>query len=77
MNSGTRQSSHKSVEPAIRQIQLTDAEAFYACLDAVARDRRYLAQAVLPSELLPQFDESYKASDAALFVAIHGGRLIR
>jgi putative acetyltransferase len=65
------------VTPTIRQIQLPDAEPFRACLDAVARERRYLAQVeALPIERIREFVESSVASDAAQFVAIHDGRLI-
>ena len=63
--------------PTIRHIQLPDAESFHACLDAVARERRYLAQVeALPIERIREFVESSVASDAAQFVAIHGDRLI-
>lgn len=63
--------------PTIRQIQLPDAESFRACLDAVARERRYLAQVeALPIERIREFVDRSVASDAAQFVAIQDGRLI-
>jgi hypothetical protein len=36
------------MQPIIRRIQLSDAEAFHACLDSVARERKYLAQVNRP-----------------------------
>jgi ribosomal protein S18 acetylase RimI-like enzyme len=56
----------------IRQIRLGDARSFIDCLDAVARERRYLAQVEAPSyEKVEGFVRESVATDVAQFVAIH------
>lgn len=62
---------------AIRQIQLDDAESFHACLDAVARERRYLAQVQAPPlEKLRAFVGDSVAQDAAQYVAVLGDQVV-
>jgi putative acetyltransferase len=63
--------------PVIRQIQAADAEAFHACLDAVARERRYLAQVEAPPlEKVRGFVLDSVAQDAAQYVALDGGHVV-
>lgn len=53
------------------------AEGFHACLDAVARERRYLAQVQAPPlERLLAFVREGLAQDVAQFVALDGGRVV-
>ncbi|MBX3717147.1 MAG: GNAT family N-acetyltransferase [Burkholderiales bacterium] len=62
---------------AIRQIELFDASAFRACLDSVARERKYLAQVEAPPlERVQSFVAESVKNDAAQFVAIEDGELI-
>ena len=61
------------VAPAvtIRPIQLSDGAGFRACLDTVARERRYLAQVeALPLERIEGFVRQSVADDAAQYVAV-------
>jgi RimJ/RimL family protein N-acetyltransferase len=52
-------------------IAVEHAAGFHACLDAVARERRYLAQIqALPLERVEGFVRESVASDAAQFVAL-------
>jgi ribosomal protein S18 acetylase RimI-like enzyme len=52
-------------------IAVEHAAGFHACLDAVARERRYLAQTqALPLERVEGFVRESVASDAAQFVAV-------
>jgi ribosomal protein S18 acetylase RimI-like enzyme len=52
-------------------IAVEHAAGFHACLDAVARERRYLAQTqALPLERVEGFVRESVASDAAQFVAL-------
>lgn len=61
----------------IRPIQLADAASFRACLDAVAHERRYLAQVeALPLERIEGFVAQSVASDAAQYVAVEGGTVV-
>ena len=53
------------------------AQSFHACLDAVAREERYLAQvAALPLPQVQAFVRESVASGAAQFVAVEGERVI-
>lgn len=53
------------------------AEGFHACLDAVARERRYLAQVeALPLERIQAFVRENVAGGAAHVVALDGGRVV-
>lgn len=57
----------------IRQIQAQDTPAFHACLDAVAQERRYLAQLQAPPpQRVQEFVAQSVAQDAAQFVALVG-----
>jgi ribosomal protein S18 acetylase RimI-like enzyme len=61
----------------IRQIQQADAHGFHACLDAVAKERRYLAQVEAPSfDKVQSFVQENVASDAAQFVALDHDKII-
>lgn len=61
----------------IRRIQIEDAESFRECLDAVARERRYLAQVEAPPlERVRQFVGESVANDAAQYVAMIDGRVV-
>lgn len=61
----------------VRQIELHDVPAFRACLDSVARERKYLAQVEAPPlERVKSFVAESVANDAVQFVAIEGGELI-
>lgn len=63
--------------PDIRRIRSSDAEAFHACLDAVARERRYLAQTEAPPiERVRQFVAESAAQDAAQYVAVVGEQVV-
>lgn len=53
------------------------AASYRACLDVVARERKYLAQAeALPIERIEEFVRSSVAADAAQFVALDGERVV-
>jgi ribosomal protein S18 acetylase RimI-like enzyme/SAM-dependent methyltransferase len=53
------------------------AEGFHACLDAVARERRYLAQTeALPLERIRAFVRENVSNDAVQFVALEGDRVV-
>lgn len=64
----------------IRPIQLGDAPSFRQCLDAVAKERLYLAQLeALPLDRMQAFVASSVADDAAQFVAVdsaQGGQVV-
>ena len=56
-------------------VQITEAHVagFHACLDAVARERRYLAQTqAVPLERLAAFVRDSVANDLAQYVALDG-----
>jgi ribosomal protein S18 acetylase RimI-like enzyme len=58
---------------AIVPIAESHAEGFRACLDAVAREKKYLAQVeALPLERIQGFVRESVATDVAQFVAIDG-----
>jgi putative acetyltransferase len=53
------------------------AESFCACLDVVARERRYLAQIEAPPlERVEAFVRESVANDAAQFMAVDGDRVV-
>ncbi|WP_431050061.1 GNAT family N-acetyltransferase [Roseateles sp. L2-2] len=55
----------------------THAEGFHACLDAVAREKKYLAQIeALPRESIKEFVRENVATGAAHFVAIDGSMVV-
>ena len=59
------------------QIAELHAEGFHACLDAVAREKRYLAQVeAMPLERIQSFVRDSVASNAAQFVAVDGARVV-
>jgi putative acetyltransferase len=61
----------------IRRIDLPDAEGFHACLDSVARERRYLAQIEAPPMASVQgFVADSVAHDAAQYVAVADGMIV-
>lgn len=58
-------------------IAVEHAVGFHACLDAVAREKRYLAQVqALPLERIEGFVRDNVAGDAIQFVALDGGRVV-
>jgi putative acetyltransferase len=58
-------------------IALEHAVGFHACLDAVAREKRYLAQVQAPPiERVEGFVRESVSSDAVQFVALDGQRVI-
>lgn len=61
----------------IVRIAEVHAEGFHACLDAVAREKRFLAQTeALPLERVQAFVRDSVAQDAAQFVALEGPRVV-
>jgi ribosomal protein S18 acetylase RimI-like enzyme len=61
----------------IAPIEASHADSYRACLDTVARERRYLAQLeALPIERVRQFVADSVASDAVQFVALDGDRVV-
>lgn len=66
-----------SATVAIAPITPDDVPGFHACLDAVAREQRYLAQLQAPPpEQIERFVREGLAADAVQFVARHGGQVI-
>lgn len=64
-------------ELPVRMIAEADAESFRACLDTVAREKRYLAQTeALPLARIQGFVKDSVAQDAVQFVAMDGGRVV-
>jgi ribosomal protein S18 acetylase RimI-like enzyme len=58
-------------------IALEHAAGFHACLDAVAREKRYLAQVQAPPlERIEGFVRESVSNDAVQFVALDGQRVI-
>jgi putative acetyltransferase len=58
-------------------IALEHAAGFHACLDAVAREKRYLAQVQAPAfERVEGFVRESVSNDAVQFVALDGQRVI-
>jgi putative acetyltransferase len=65
------------MQPIIRRIQLSDAEAFRTCLDSVARERKYLAQVEAPPlEKLQGFVAQSVEQDAAQYVAVVNEKVV-
>jgi RimJ/RimL family protein N-acetyltransferase len=61
----------------ILAIAQSHAASFRACLDAVAREQRYLAQIEAPAlEKIEGFVRQSVADDAVQFVAVDGGRVV-
>ena len=61
----------------IRQIQLEDAAGFRECLDAVARERRYLAQVEAPPlERVREFVAQSVEQNTAQYVAVVNGHIV-
>ena len=61
----------------ITRIAESHAQGFHACLDAVAREKKYLAQVeALPLEQIQQFVRESVANDAAQFVALDGSVVV-
>jgi len=61
----------------ITRIQQAHAPSFHACLDAVAREKRYLAQTkAAPLERVQDFVRESVASNAAQFVALEADRVV-
>jgi ribosomal protein S18 acetylase RimI-like enzyme len=53
------------------------AQSYRACLDVVAREKRYLAQVeALPLERIEGFVKDSAASDAVQFMAVDAGRVV-
>lgn len=65
------------MQHTIRQIELQDAEEFRACLDSVARERKYLAQVEAPPlEKIREFVAQSVGQDAAQYVAIVDKKIV-
>lgn len=65
------------MKPVIAPIALSHAESYRACLDVVAREKKYLAQIeALPVERIREFVGASVASDAVQFVALDGQRVV-
>ena len=61
----------------IAPIDLCHASGFHACLDAVAREKSYLAQTeALPLSSIEAFIQDSVTNDAAQFVALDGERVV-
>lgn len=67
----------QAMDITVRQIRIEDAESFRECLDAVARERRFLAQVeALPLVQVQAFVRSSVDHDAAQYVAIADERVV-
>ena len=65
------------LEVIVRPIAIPDAVSYRACLDSVARERRYLAQMeALPLERIEMFVRESVAQGAAQFVAVEGSTVV-
>lgn len=61
----------------IRKIRTEDAKSFRQCLDAVARERKYLAQVEAPPlAKIQEFVGDSVAQDAAQYVAVAEGEVV-
>lgn len=61
----------------VTPITESHAEGFHACIDAIARERRFLAQVeALPLDRVRDFVRDSVASDAAQFVAVDGDLVV-
>ncbi|MFN0183798.1 MAG: GNAT family N-acetyltransferase [Aquabacterium sp.] len=66
-----------ALDIAIVPIQMAHAASFRQCLDAVARERRFLAQTeALPLERIEAFVRDSVADDAVQFVALDGSQVV-
>lgn len=62
---------------AIVPIHASHADSFHACLDAVAREKRFLAQTQAPPlERIRAFVQEGVSADAVQFVAVTSGRVV-
>lgn len=71
--------SSRPAEPPLAVVPITDALAagFRACLDAVAREKRFLAQVEAPPlERVQQFVRDGIEKNVAQFVALDGDRVV-
>ena len=67
----------RGIDAAIRRIASGDAAAFRACLDEVARERRFLALVEAPPlERVQSFIEQNAAGNASQFVALADGAIV-
>ena len=65
------------MQHTVRRIQVQDAEDFCACLDSVARERRYLAQVEAPPlEKVREFVTQSVEQDAAQYVAVVDDKIV-
>lgn len=65
------------MQRTIRRIQLQDVDGFRACLDSVARERKYLAQVEAPPlEKVREFVAQSVENDAAQYVAVVGENVV-
>jgi RimJ/RimL family protein N-acetyltransferase len=65
------------MEITVRQIRIEDAPSFRECLDAVARERRYLAHVeALPLARMEEFVKRSVETDAAQYVAVAEERVV-
>ena len=61
----------------VRPIATSDAASYHACLDSVARERRYLAQtAALPLKRIEMFVRESVDQGVAQFVALDGSLVV-
>jgi RimJ/RimL family protein N-acetyltransferase len=61
----------------VRPIEIRDAPGYRECLDAVAREKRYLAQVeALPLEKVEAFVRESVEADSIQFVAVEGSRVV-
>jgi putative acetyltransferase len=68
---------HRMIMVPIVPIAEDMAESFRACLDTVAREKKYLAQVeALPLERVRAFIQESVATDAVQFVALEAGRVV-
>ncbi len=74
---GVPRMNDPSANVIIRRIQSGDIEGFHHCLDAVARERRYLAFLEAPPlDQVRSFVESNLADNVAQAVAVVGGAIV-
>lgn len=72
-----RAPTQPNMDIAVRQIRLEDTPSFRECLDAVARERRFLAQVeALPLARMEEFVKQSVEADAAQYVAVAAGRVV-
>lgn len=67
----------RTTTPSIIAAEERYAASYRACLDAVARERRYLAQIeALPLERIQAFVQSSIENDAVQFFAVEGEKVV-